>query len=113
MVGIGVKGNHVIQRDISYAYSAQTKTGQDIIKLIENATGRIELIKRAGGYNDVISKEKLNITSTLLHWSKSLKLPQKLTADAELQFKNYMKALESPTFLICKMESFGLNFARH
>ncbi len=58
IIGIRVKGNHVIQVDTIYAYSAQTKTGQDLIKLIENTTGRIELIQRAGSYNDVISKEK-------------------------------------------------------
>ncbi|MBB3993795.1 putative hemolysin [Sulfitobacter undariae] len=37
-------------RDLSYAWSAQTRSGQAVIRLMENATGRIGLIKRARGY---------------------------------------------------------------
>ncbi|WP_209504026.1 MULTISPECIES: lysophospholipid acyltransferase family protein [unclassified Ruegeria] len=37
-------------RDISYAHSAETKGGRMVIKLMENTTGRMRLIKRADGY---------------------------------------------------------------
>ena len=44
-----------IARDISYAYSAQTRGGRALIKLMENATGRVSLIKRARGYEDDVA----------------------------------------------------------
>ncbi|MCV6584655.1 MAG: lysophospholipid acyltransferase family protein [Marinibacterium sp.] len=37
-------------RDISYAHSAQTKGGRAMIRMMENTTGRLRLIKRADGY---------------------------------------------------------------
>ena len=39
-----------IARDISYAHSASTKGGRALIRMMENATGRINLIRRAAGY---------------------------------------------------------------
>ncbi|WP_170505183.1 lysophospholipid acyltransferase family protein [Ruegeria arenilitoris] len=45
-----------IARDISYAYSAATKGGRMVIKLIENTTGRLRLIKRADGYEKEVAK---------------------------------------------------------
>ena len=39
-----------IARDISYAASAQTKGGRALIRMLENATGRLRLIRRARGY---------------------------------------------------------------
>ncbi|MBC7180650.1 MAG: lysophospholipid acyltransferase family protein [Roseovarius sp.] len=39
-----------IAREISYSYSAQTKSGRAMIRTMENLTGRIALIKRAAGY---------------------------------------------------------------
>ncbi len=39
-----------IAKDISYANSAQTRTGRVIIRTMENSTGRLGLIKRAKGY---------------------------------------------------------------
>jgi putative hemolysin len=39
-----------IARDISYAHSASTRSGRALIRLMENATGRINLIRRAAGY---------------------------------------------------------------
>jgi putative hemolysin len=39
-----------IARDISYAHSAATKGGRTVIRLMENTTGRLGLIKRADGY---------------------------------------------------------------
>ncbi|MFV1497944.1 lysophospholipid acyltransferase family protein [Phaeobacter sp. JH20_02] len=37
-------------RDLSYANSAQTRPGRAMIRVMENATGRLQLIKRAEGY---------------------------------------------------------------
>lgn len=47
-----------VARDISYAYSAQTKGGRAMIRLMENATGRIGLIKRAEGYETEVANGK-------------------------------------------------------
>ena len=44
-----------IARDISYAYSTQTRGGRTLIKLMENASGRVSLIKRACGYEDEVA----------------------------------------------------------
>lgn len=37
-------------RDISYAYSAASRGGRALIRLMENSTGRLGLIRRASGY---------------------------------------------------------------
>ncbi|MFK7874337.1 MAG: lysophospholipid acyltransferase family protein [Paracoccaceae bacterium] len=42
--------NRHIIRDISYAPSAQSRSGRALIRLMENATGRRRVIKRAQGY---------------------------------------------------------------
>lgn len=39
-----------ITRDISYSYSAETRGGRALIRVMENSTGRLRLIKRARGY---------------------------------------------------------------
>ncbi|MEL6467041.1 MAG: lysophospholipid acyltransferase family protein [Pseudomonadota bacterium] len=39
-----------ITREISYSHSAETKGGRALIRLLENTTGRLRLIKRAEGY---------------------------------------------------------------
>ena len=44
-----------IARDISYSYSAQTKAGKTVIKLMENTIGRLRLIKRARGYEQEVA----------------------------------------------------------
>ncbi|WP_121061701.1 lysophospholipid acyltransferase family protein [Chachezhania antarctica] len=44
-----------IARDISYAHSAETKGGRAMIRLMENTTGRIRLIKRADGYETEVA----------------------------------------------------------
>ena len=44
-----------IARDISYAHSAQTRGGRALIRAMENATGRISLIKRARGYDQDVA----------------------------------------------------------
>ncbi|WP_298291683.1 lysophospholipid acyltransferase family protein [uncultured Litoreibacter sp.] len=43
-------------RDISYAHSAQTRAGRALIRTMENATGRIALIKRARGYEQEVAR---------------------------------------------------------
>lgn len=45
-----------IARDISYAYSASTRGGRAMIRLMENATGRLGLIKRAEGYENEVAQ---------------------------------------------------------
>jgi putative hemolysin len=44
-----------IARDISYAYSAQTRGGRAVIRTMENLTGRMRLINRAHGYEREIA----------------------------------------------------------
>lgn len=44
-----------IARDISYAHSAETKGGRALIRLMENSTGRLRLIKRARGYENEVA----------------------------------------------------------
>src|SRR6056297_2789460 len=45
-----------IARDISYAYSAQTRGGRAMIRTMENLTGRVGLIRRAKGYEREVSQ---------------------------------------------------------
>ncbi|WP_298908718.1 lysophospholipid acyltransferase family protein [uncultured Aliiroseovarius sp.] len=40
-----------VARDITYAHSAETRPGRAVIRVMENATGRLRLIKRAHGYD--------------------------------------------------------------
>lgn len=42
-------------REISYAHSAETKSGRAMIRLMENTTGRLRLIKRAKGYENEVA----------------------------------------------------------
>jgi putative hemolysin len=44
-----------VARDISYSYSASTRGGRAMIRLMENATGRLGLIKRAEGYENEVA----------------------------------------------------------
>ncbi|MEY8840210.1 1-acyl-sn-glycerol-3-phosphate acyltransferase, partial [Cribrihabitans sp. XS_ASV171] len=46
---------HHVARDISYAHSAATKGGRAMIRIMENTTGRIRLIRRADGYADEVA----------------------------------------------------------
>jgi putative hemolysin len=41
-------------RDISYSWSASSRGGRALIRLMENSTGRLRLIKRARGYEDEV-----------------------------------------------------------
>ncbi len=44
-----------VARDISYAHSAQSRGGRALIRLMENATGRLSLIRRAAGYEHEVA----------------------------------------------------------
>lgn len=44
-----------IARDITYATSAKGRPGRTLIKVMENATGRLHLIRRAKGYQDDVA----------------------------------------------------------
>ncbi len=46
--------NRHAARDISYAYSARSRGGRAMIRLMENSTGRLRLIRRADGYQDEV-----------------------------------------------------------
>lgn len=50
---MGVRRN--MARDISYATSATTRSGRAVIRVVENTTGRIRLIKRAKGYEEEVA----------------------------------------------------------
>jgi putative hemolysin len=43
-------GDRDVTRDISYASSAQSRGGKALIRILENVTGRMSLIRRAEGY---------------------------------------------------------------
>lgn len=43
--------NRHVARDISYASSARSRSGRALIRVLENATGRLRLIRRADGYD--------------------------------------------------------------
>ena len=43
-----------VAREISYASSAASRGGRAMIRVMENATGRLALIKRADGYDDEV-----------------------------------------------------------
>jgi len=46
---------HHIARDLTYAHSAESKGGRALVRLIENSTGRLQLIKRADGYQQDVA----------------------------------------------------------
>ena len=43
--------NRQIARDITYASSAKGRSGRAVIRVLENATGRLRLIRKANGYD--------------------------------------------------------------
>ena len=55
-----MKHNRQTARDISYAYSARTYSGRAVIKILENITGRIGLIRKAKGYEHEINWVKVS-----------------------------------------------------
>ena len=44
-----------VAREISYASSAKSRGGRAMVRVLENATGRIGLIRRARGYEDEVA----------------------------------------------------------
>ncbi|WP_116131487.1 lysophospholipid acyltransferase family protein [Tropicimonas sp. IMCC34043] len=50
-------GRHVA-RDITYATSVRSRGGRAIVRVLENATGRISLIRRAEGYESEVAAGK-------------------------------------------------------
>lgn len=51
-----MRGSSHVARDISYSYSAQTRGGRALIRVLENATGRLRLIRRAAGYEREVAQ---------------------------------------------------------
>ena len=49
------KTNKDVARDISYAHAAATRGGRAMIRIMENATGRLGLIRRARGYETEVA----------------------------------------------------------
>ena len=47
-----------VARDISYASSARTRGGRTLIRVLENVTGRLSLIRRAKGYEQDVAQGK-------------------------------------------------------
>ena len=47
--------NKHVARDISYSFSASSRGGRAVIRTVENATGRLRLIRRANGYQDDVA----------------------------------------------------------
>ncbi len=45
-----------VAREISYASSAQSRSGRAMIRTVENVTGRMRLIRRADGYEHEVSQ---------------------------------------------------------
>ncbi|MDC0656565.1 lysophospholipid acyltransferase family protein [Leisingera sp. SS27] len=50
-----MQAQHHTARDISYAHSASTRAGRAVIRLMENSTGRLNLIRRAAGYEQEVA----------------------------------------------------------
>lgn len=48
------KGGKQVAREISYAHSARTLGGRALIRVMENSTGRIRLIRKAKGYDQEV-----------------------------------------------------------
>lgn len=49
-------GNRHLAREISYASSAVTRGGRALIRVLENVTGRLRLIRRADGYEHEVAR---------------------------------------------------------
>jgi hypothetical protein len=54
-------------RDISYAHVAQSRGGRAVIRALENATGRLNLIRRAVGYQYEVS-EGTDFWQVMVDW---------------------------------------------
>lgn len=45
-----------VAREISYSHSAETRAGRAMIRVLENSTGRMRLIRRAEGYESEVAQ---------------------------------------------------------
>jgi putative hemolysin len=45
-----------VAREISYAHSVNSRGGRAVVKVLENTTGRLRMIKRAQGYEDEVAQ---------------------------------------------------------
>lgn len=45
-----------VTREVTYAHSARTPAGRAVIRLMENATGRLHLMQRAAGYDAEVAE---------------------------------------------------------
>lgn len=45
-----------VAREISYSHSAATRGGRALIRMMENATGRLRLIRKASGYDTEVAR---------------------------------------------------------
>lgn len=48
--------NREVARDITYATSAKGRSGRAVIRVMENATGRLRLIRKAKGYDQEVAE---------------------------------------------------------
>jgi putative hemolysin len=51
-----MRGRTGAPREISYCHSAETRGGRAVIRVVENATGRLRLIRRAKGYEAEVAQ---------------------------------------------------------
>ncbi|MCC1493368.1 lysophospholipid acyltransferase family protein [Cognatishimia sp. F0-27] len=56
MLELSRRSSRLLARKITYAGSAQTRGGRAVVRLMENATGRIRLIRRAEGYEREVAE---------------------------------------------------------
>lgn len=68
-------------KDISYAWSAQSRGGRAMIRLMENTTGRMRLIKRAQGYEGEVSAGRSFFDVMAERYGLSLELVKGRLAD--------------------------------
>mgnify|MGYP006891166848 CR=1 FL=1 len=52
----GIMKKNDVARAISYASPAQPKGGRALIRILENVTGRLSLIRRAEGYETEVDR---------------------------------------------------------
>ncbi len=77
-----------IARDISYAHSVSSKSGRAVVRLIENATGRLPLIKRAKGYEHEVAAGRDFWQVMVEHVWEALK-----------SYKEYIKEIIAPMII--------------
>ena len=52
----GQMNERQIARDITYANSASSRGGRAVIRVMENVTGRLKLIRKVRGYSDEVAE---------------------------------------------------------